>query len=228
VGKGVNRTKASWMDTLLSSAELAQLEPDIRSYLSGLMLNTTFTQGEAWIHAGLSRRYGLFWKPSDPVLILDTESRVGFSSQQEQDSFKARLGQGTDWSNQMDALGLLTDNSLALVEVKESSISLISAAQQLLCYHALFTEALANGSLSPSAVQGWIKRKQDVGLLPKAVYPLHHRVLTPVIAIPDPNPSWLSNWRTQLDPLSQQYPQLTGLRLWRLSANGEILQEAII
>lgn len=233
VGKGASRQPPDWFGQLLTAAQLAAREAELRAWLAQATasLNPDFFDNEARVHSGLARRYGQGWQPGDPVMVLDTEATIGFrpgpagSGTDEKKLMQAALSaQGIPWAKQLDALGLLPDGRLALIEVKAGPEGITAAAGQLACYLELFAAALAAGDLSVSALAAWLAQKQRAGLLPTgptvSTAALTH---VPVIAAPDRPDQWAARWTRALGRWS-----LPGLQLWRQDGEGRVVERTSV
>lgn len=179
------------------------------------------------------RRYGLLHESEDALLAVDSEVRLAFNSKAEREKYEAEARQRLGLSptarfpRKLDALGVLRDGDLALVEVKQEREGLVDAVTQTAAHMLRFSELRQEPTLS-SVVNEMITQKASCGLLPsnvtlRAAPPLR---LFPIIAAPDARTDWLERWREQVCPRLEGYHGLLdALRLWRVSEEGEILEE---
>jgi hypothetical protein len=192
--------------------------------------------GEAVAHAGMMRRYGLDHQRGDPFLALDSEVRIGFGSTRERGDFEAellgRLGPGMRGGlpRKLDALGMLPGGDVALVEIKAEGGGLDRAAAQVAAHVFAFGMLAQQAQYDLGAVLSLLARqKAAVGLLPPGTTVANGAPgIVPVIAAPDAKGDWLERWEDELSPACNAHPELLrGLKLWRLSPEGEVLEERI-
>jgi hypothetical protein len=227
-------------DRAWSSADLARLAPDLRAYLHAAhaRIAAAFTRGEAIAHAGLLRRYGLRHRPDDPLLAVDSEVRVGFPSQPDCRRFeaelRARLAPSRDGlPKKLDALGVLADGGLALIEVKDAVVDggdLTAAVRQVAGHVFTFARLrAAPGAETHRSLVRMIEQKVSTRLLgAHALGVAREARLVPVVAAPDTRPDWLRAWRDATAPARAAHRALLDdLRFWRLSPIGEVLEEAV-
>ena len=199
-----------------------------------------FTGGEGAVHNALMRRYGLLHTDRDPVLLVDSEVRVGFR----QDS---RHGTGTEHRaahqrqmerdlglpagqnhTKLDALGILASGELALIEVKDANGDIGEAARQLAAHLYTFGTLLHQGEHSlVEAVDGLVSQKASCGLIPSSpLLPwLTPTQLVAVIAAPDVPGDWALRWRAAIGKTLAHVPRvLYRVELWRLHASGDIAE----
>ncbi len=223
----------------LLPAQCAAMAPELQRHLEDAAERThrSFLDGEAVVHAGLVRRYGLLAGAARPFLALDTEARVGFDSKLDQHHFEVGLPglvglpPGEEMPRKLDLVAVTAEGGLLLVEVKADATGLQRAAWQVAVHVARFRALLASTPTWFSEVAGGLARqKQRVGLLGSAPLPnftVKPRI-HPVIAAPDLREDWGSQWRGELRPVLEASGQhLTGLRLWRLSPSGQLLEELL-
>lgn len=170
----------------------------------------SFVDGEAVVHAGLMRHYGPLADADAPFVALDSEARVGFDSQADQDAYEAALPAlvgipaHEDLPRKLDLVGLARDGRVLLVEVKADASGLSRAAWQAAVHVARFQTLLKGHPTWVNAVLGDLARsKARVGLLGQAVLgPFGaSAALTPVIAAPDTRPDWVAAWRREVAPV---------------------------
>lgn len=198
--------------------ELEELRPRLEAFVGRVVKTAAaaLTGGEAIAQSALLRRYGPFARPGDPFVALDSEVVIGFDTKVERtkadDALLAALGL-SQVHRELDAIGVLEDGAIALVELKALGGDLDTAVAQVATHRHRF------GSLH----FGWERRglgalgdaKAAVGLLPFAPRVSSPPRLVPVIAAPD----LPSSWRPRRPDLA------AGVRLWRLDEHGQIEEE---
>lgn len=221
-------------DHAVDVAALAALRPRLVSHLDGAVraAPAAFLEGEARVGVGMLRRYGPHGRHGDPFVALDSEAVVGFADEAEQAAYGARLRTalgafGGVSHDKLDVLGVLADGSIGLVEIKAADGDLGTAAAQVASHVHRFR---ALGREDPGWETGAIRRfavaKRAARLLPYAPRIATPTPIVPVIAAPDARGDWVARWRKALGPALARCPELlAGLRVWRLSPAGEILEE---
>ncbi len=219
----------------LDITELAAMSSALESHVhtAGRTTHRSFLDGEAISHAGMMRRYGPAHHAGDPLLAVDSEVRVGFGSMAERNAFendlRARLGL-TDQTNlpkKLDTLGILTDGSIGLVEVKEERGNVTRAAVQAAAHVHTFGQLIRqDGYDLVDVLTGMAMQKESVGLLPAQPTISPHPQLVPIIAAPDERTDWFDRWRRDTEAFRTAQPDLLhGVRFWRLSKTGDVLDE---
>jgi len=218
-------------------AALAALAPDLIAHVERAAEQThrSFLDGEAVVHAGLMRHYGPLARGEAPWLALDSEARVGFASRADQVAFEAALSRAVglptteSMPRKLDLVATDQQARLLLVEVKADATGLARAAWQGAVHVARFRSLLAEHPAWFSEVLGDLARdKAGVGLLGRSRLPGFNGAPTPtpVIAAPDERADWHSAWRREIAPVMEaSRGHLGGLRLWRLNADGQVLEE---
>lgn len=224
-------------------ANLTAIRTNLWDHLAAVHLKTrdAFTKGEAVSHNGLMRRYGLYFRPEDPLLAIDSEVRVGFKKHgpsdaatgtEHRDAYQASARGAIDLASaeipmKLDTLGVLPTGDLALVEVKDKDGDIRRALEQAAFHVHSFTELCAQADLV-KVVRLMIGQKIEAGLLPpEAAGRLSDKPrLIPVVAAPDDDhenfaAKWLADSATKRFVATT--PQLRDLRLWHLSKTGEII-----
>ncbi len=213
----------------LTVPELATVRGQLEPYLHAAALNNESFDIEGRLTAGLARSRGLLATEPAPFLVLDTEARVGFDSMSARRDYLAQLAaHGLGRYQELDVLGLLPDGRLLAVEVKVSRADLQLAARQVATYQRQLRDVRARGDLTPQTIHAWVHQKESCGLLARGVAPAAaDGPPVPAIALPDDDPGWLAHWRQALAPSRALHPvELAGLRLYRLSPDGRVLDEA--
>lgn len=214
--------------------DLAANEDLMRQHLETVAATAdpSFLTSEARPHGGLMRLYGLRHEDGLPLLAVDSEVRLGFDNQAASNAFRdtvrGRLGAGERIPSKLDALGVLPDGQPALVEVKKLGGDIHSACYQLATYTMFFEALHGSGHDLADVTSGMVTQKQSVGLIPPAAPPpvLSTRPV-PIIAAPDHRSDWLEKWRDATVARLNYGDLLTDLRFWRLSEDGEILEQAV-
>ena len=189
------------------------------------------------------RRYGLDHRAGDPLLAVDSEIQVGFrgegasSGTALRNRFVAELSQAIDLPGRAnsprkhDTLGILSGGEIALIEVKDERGDIVRAVYQAAAFVYRLNALLAQPSYDLSdVVTGMVAQKVGAGLIPPGTMavvasPLR---LVPIVAAPDARPDWANIWRSQSAKVRQQASNhLNGLRFWRLSPSGEVVDEAM-
>lgn len=223
----------------VTGEELPALRPLIEDQLRRAcgMVNQTFVRGEATCHAGMLRRYGLEFMAGDPFVVVDSEVRAGFDSMIEQATFEQQQRSLLDFSSgdfprKLDAAVVLASGELGIVELKAAGEDLRRAALQAAVHVGVFRELKAQRSSSylGEVVNGLLEQKACVGLLGDGQFPrlVDDAPVVPIIAVPDDRDGWADSWRKEVSPVVKTAgPSLAGLRLWRLSPEGQLAEEAI-
>lgn len=195
----------------------------------------SFVGGEGTVHAGLMRHYGHFADADVPFIALDSEAQLGFSRTPHREAFDATLpslvGLPTTEKvpKKLDLVAVDVTGRVLLVEVKADASGLIRAAWQVAVHVARFRALLAeNPAWISEVLRDVAAEKVRIGLLGRARLPTFTASagVTPVIAAPDLNDGWAIAWRKQLAPVvATSHGLLTGLRLWRVAANGRVIED---
>ena len=110
----------------ISFRTLGALEGELREYLrevgkllvDGSPRRGVFVKREAVCHAGLLWRYGHRWCAGDPLVLIDSEAQIGFSSRLRRDAADAairrrlQLRDSEPVPRKLDALGVLPRGTL--------------------------------------------------------------------------------------------------------------------
>lgn len=217
---------------------LRTLEPKFRAHLeraSRLLDNSpprlkAFLEGEAVTHAGFMRRYGHDWRAGDPLLVIDSEARIGFSSEGErlEDDAETRaqlqLDDAEPMPRKLDALGVLPSGDLALVEVKDAGGSIDRAIVQVAAHHVRYSR-LATRTRLRDALQTMIDQKVAAGLIPRQCFGLAPTLrIVPCIAAPDSSGDWPASWQAAFHKFDPNLQAVTpDRRFIRLDTDGLIL-----
>jgi hypothetical protein len=198
-----------------------------------------FTSGEAVSHNGLMRRYGMAFQAGDRFLAVDSEIAFGFrgddnysNGTEHKADYKADAGKDSDLPagisplRKLDALGVLPDGDVAVVEVKDAGGNLAEAARQATAHVYNLRQLMQSGGDLASVLNRMIAQKVELGLVSKVTYTSASKPkLVPVVAAPDPAPDWTDRWTAAVAPVRKRTCYLDGLRFWRLSTTGTILEE---
>lgn len=223
--------------------DLAELEPQIRKHLKACRHHAAshLIEGEAVVHAGMMRRYGLLADPRPTVLAVDSEAVIGFAAD---DSYKLGSAHKAAYTKnlkgdlfpqmevtlprKLDVVGVLPCGDVALIEVKDAAGDLLRGVHQAAVHvHRFRALAKQPGSDVAQILNGLIKQKTSVGLIPNSVQ-LRVRSrprFVPIIAAPDNQPSWWRSWLEKTRQFIDSTHTLTHIRFWRLSDTGEIEEE---
>lgn len=209
-----------------------------RSSIAGYLRRASEQVTERWLdkeskaHSGFMRRYGLCGN-GEPCVAVDREVVIGHSTDEvrrknrEQLRKSGRENKGRV-SSELDALVVLGGGKIGLVELKAAPEGLPDAAAQVLTYLDRFRQLQDHGGGTIHGVADLLAQKLDAGLVPK---PRGTKAfsgaaaLRPVIAIPDEAGRWMERWRSVIAKTGRE-AELADLVLWRLSPDGEILDEA--
>lgn len=226
-------------DVDFEHSQLTALANNLRDHVERAidLAHRSLLDGEAVVHTGLMRRYGLLADRKTPFLALDAEARMGFDSLADQQSFetmlseKVGLPEGADLPRKLDLVAVDHGGSLLLVEVKADATGLVRAAWQAAVHVARFRALIESDSTWFEHILGELARqKARIGLLGRATLPsfaVPPRVV-PVLAAPDTRENWLSCWRTEISPiLDAAKGHLAHLRLWRLDRTGQVIEDAL-
>jgi hypothetical protein len=230
-----NLTKSIFAKTWACD-QLMSLSPLLRAHLqSGAdkLKGSSFVTHEAKAHAGMMRRYGPLGRPEDPFRALDSEVRVGYDSEEKRKAFLRSLRQQLGLSEQvvlpekLDALGVLIDGSVALVEVKDRAGDLRRAAIQAATHVAVFQELKRKEPLLRRSLERLIDQKHRLELLGSAHRPnlAKDLPLVPIIAAPDDRSDWYERWTNSLPNDAGAMTLLGDLRFWRLDDEGAIAED---
>jgi hypothetical protein len=215
-------------------SSLAALEPHLQQHLQDCRASMpeAFTKGEAVVHNRMMRRYSLQHENLDPVVAVDCEVRIGFGSKAEQEAYigTARRDSGRSRPRsplgKLDAIGVLRDGDVALIEVKKEEGSLVTAARQVENHVYNFTRLLAEGHDLPGMLDLMVAQKTSLGLASEgAPRASSTPCLVPIIAAPDNRADWAAHWSSRVQPVIDASQYLGGVRFWRLSDDGEVLEE---
>jgi hypothetical protein len=215
---------------------LAARGDDLRAYLQAITCTADriFLDGEARLHAGLMRRYGLLAPADAPFLALDAELKIGFVNKAAQRAAtqavtdQIHLPAREEVPTKLDALGVDRAGRLLLIEVKHDPSGLDRAGWQAAAHRARFAALEAH---QPDWVRTTLASlagdKARVGLLGEGWAPpwTHPTVWVPVLAAADPQPDWARRWSAALAPVIRACKgALQGLELWRLGPEGQRLE----
>lgn len=189
---------------------------------------------ESSVHAGLMRRYGLCGVPDGGPLALDREVVIGHVDDEARRAKRSQLREAGHEnkgrvSSELDVLVVLPGGEAGLVELKEGPKGIPDAAAQVLTYLDRFTALRSQeGGNGLGGARKLLDQKLSAGLLPShscAAEFSGASAVCPVIAIPDIERGWPVRW---LEALAAFERKLPGLRLWRLSDSGEIVDERVV
>ena len=217
---------------------LDQIEDELRSHLVqiGNLLDyspkrrQSFLTHEAVCHAGLMRRYGHGCSTGDPLVVIDSEAQIGYSSRDRRDADDAEIREQLQLSRseaiprKLDALGVLPGGELALVEVKDTRGSIDRAIIQAAAHLVRYSHLLALGNVRDT-IQAMIDQKAAAGLIPRGCPRLEDTPrIVPCIAAPVDLSGWPSNWRRAIENCSREMRALLWDALFiRLDEAGRIL-----
>ncbi len=215
----------------VESALRAHLERCWRLLADSPPRRRAFVAGEADCHAGLMRRYGHHWRSGDPLVLIDSEARIGFASEAERRADDAetraqlQLDDAVPMPRKLDAVGVLPSGDLALVEVKDVDGSIDRAIVQAAAHQVRFSRLLTQGTLR-DAVLAMVDQKAAAGLIShQCPRPAHAPRIVPCIAAPDASPDWADAWRHAFDQCGRELrAALQDLVFLRLDAHGRILE----
>lgn len=226
--------------------ELAELETTIRKHLKACrdQAASHLIEGEAEVHAGMMRRYGLLADPQLAVLAVDSEAVIGFAKDDSYNTGTAHKAayntslkgdlfprRSVRMPRKLDVVGVLPDGHVALIEVKGAAGDLLRAAHQAAVHMHRFTAlAQQSGNDVAQILNGLIEQKISVGLIPNTI---ELRVqsrpnFVPIIAAPDDQASWEEAWLKKTNDFIKSTPTLKHVRFWRLSSTGEIKEECLL
>ena len=215
---------------------LRPLESEFRKHLdraSKLLDNSpprrrAFLKREAVTHAGLMRRYGHDWRSGDPLLVIDSEARVGGERREDDAEIRAqlRLDDSEPMPRKLDALGVLPSGDLALVEVKGVGGSINRAIVQAAAHRVRYSRLAARTRLR-DALQTMIDQKTATGLIPRGCPGLARAPrIVPCIAAPDCSDDWPVGWRAAFEKSGRRLRAVLGdLVFIRLHTDGHILEQ---
>ena len=218
--------------------QLNQIEDELRSHLEriGYLLKhspkqrQSFLKREAVCHAGLMRRYGYGWRSGDPLVAIDSEAQIGYSSSDRRDAEEAEIREQLQLSRsekiprKLDALGVLPGGELALVKVKDERGDIDRAIIQASAHMVRYSHLMAPGN-ARDTIQAMIDQKTAVGLIPRGCPRLDGTPrIVPCIAAPADQPDWPSDWRRAIKNCSRETKVLLNdVLLIRLDLSGCIL-----
>lgn len=196
-----------------------------------------FVTNEAACHAGLMRRYGHDWRSGDPLLLFDSEARVGFSAQgritgserRRADDPQTRkqllLDASVPMPTKLDALGILPSGDLALVEVKDAEGDIDRAIVQAAVHVVRYSRLMLDGQLRQT-LQTMIDQKAATGVIPRACpRPAQAPRIVPCVAAPDDSGDWPASWRRAFGKCGGKLRTvLANLLFIRIDADGRILE----
>lgn len=222
----------------IPGVELAGLHEHQEAHLRCCAEGVTrsFLDGEALAHAGMMRRYGLRHVPGDPLVAVDSEVQLGFASTVERTQFEEELRARFHLTKggiprKLDMIGLLPSGDIALVEIKEEKGDIVRAAVQVGAHMTAMSRLrLQEGNDLHEVLNGTVSQKVKVGLIPETSMPVTTpgSKLVPIIAAPvaTGDTTWAERWLRATASVRLAHPGLIdGLRLWRLSSSGEVLEE---
>ena len=219
----------------LDERGLADRSASIAAYLQTVAraADRSFLDGEARLHAGLMRQYGLLAPRDAPFLALDSELKIGFVDKAAQAAAtqavidQIHLPAGEEVPTKLDAIGVERDGRLLLIEVKQDARGLARAGWQAAAHRARFGALLAHQpDWLRTTLAGLAEDKARVGLFGEGWAPTWTAptVWVPVLAAADPHPDWAQRWSAALAPVIRACGgALQGLELWRLGPDGERL-----
>ena len=219
---------------------LGALEGELRAHLRSvgeLLANDApqrrraFVRHEAVCHAGLVRRYGHSWRAGDPMVVIDSEARIGFRSPERRTADDTAIRQrlhlrhSESIPRKLDALGVLPTGDLALLEIKGTRGSIERAVIQAAVHTVRFSRLMAGGNLR-NVIQAMIEQKTAAGLIPPGCPGLGETPrIVPCIAAPHPSCNWPARWRASVDACGAELAGvLPELMLVRLHPDGCILE----
>jgi hypothetical protein len=216
---------------------LRGLSARIQAHLSSVIrsIDARHLDQEAKVHGGLMRRYSLHAAPNDQWLAIDREVVIGHDTQAARDDMdrliRARLRIGEEANHrELDALGILRDGRVALVELKAGAgVSDLQTAAFQAASHVIRFQHLS--TVVPEwRVRFWelAQQKVSVALIPPTpLPPISGEAPVPIIAALDSRAEWKSIWREAIrDARARAGSLLDGLKMWRLAENGEVAEEA--
>jgi hypothetical protein len=221
--------------------ELDELEGAVRRHLERTIpeIHPKFRGGEGAVHTALMRRYSLSFGAGDLFVAVDCEAKLGFRGEdgrapgEVRGGYEEAAGRALGWSDplsarkKLDAVGILADGSIALVEVKKRRGSIAEAARQA-ATHAFHLGRFMQtpGCHLATMLNGMVAQKTHIGLLAPGAYRASSwPALVPVVAAPDDREDWVRRWTDAIARSRTASPPLAGLRFWRLSDEGEIVEE---
>jgi hypothetical protein len=194
-----------------------------------------YFKAESQVHGGFMRRYALEHRPDDACLVVDREVTIGYGSIDERKSIRLELEASLPSSlgenhTELDAIALLPAGEIAIIELKDlaSTEALATAACQAAAHVLRFTILDAKQASWRESLRGLSEQKVWAGLLPTAGQLAENARLVPIIAATDEQPvKWADRWRAAIRPTATAHATaLSNLRLWRLSRNGHLQDEA--
>ena len=192
---------------------LDQLEEEFRSHLVRIgqffdrspKRRQSFLKHEAVCHAGLMRRYGHGWSTGDPLVVIDSEAQIVYSSRDRRDADDAEIREQLQLSlsetipRKLDSLGVLPGGDLALVEVKNAGGSIDRAIIQAAGHLVRYSRLLAFSNLRDT-IQAMIDQKTAAGVIPRGCPRLNDVPrIVPCFAAPVASSCWAANWRQAID-----------------------------
>lgn len=216
-------------------ADLHRIGSDLRTHVADCtrMANRSFLNGEAVAHAGLMRRYGMGHRTGDPLLAVDSEVQAGFGSDLERRDFdnglraQLQLADNDTVHRKLDAIGILAEGDIGLVEVKAPGGDLVCAVVQA-AVHVQRLQRLNSNQADglPKILAGMAVQKVGVGLLPSVPHLVSEPKLVPIVAAPDEREDWFAIWKRETQLVRKTHKDLlVGLRFWRLDKYGELQEE---
>ena len=234
----MDHTPSLFSKTIFVS-ELGGLRATIEGHLRAcaIQANGSFVTGEALSHGGMLRRYGPFSDSTSPLWAVDSESRIGYDSRPERRLREAALrshiglGQRESMPRKLDTLGILADGNAAVVELKDATGDLERAVTQAACRVARFRELREReGYDLRDVIMGQARQRARVGLLSDQFPAMPAAFqLVPIVAAPVASVAWVSEWLAETTGVRARLAgSLEGLRFWRLSSDGALLEEHVV
>ena len=215
-------------------ASLAALEPRLRQHLDDCRssMPEAFTKGEAVVHNRMMRRYSLHHRKDDPVVAVDCEVKVGFDSKKQRQAYVDAATRDPGRSHpdsplrKLDAIGILREGEVALIEVKKEGGGLATAARQVEDHVFNFTRLLDERHDLAGMLDCMVEQKQGLGWVSDGASSAPTSpLLVPIVAAPDHQADWVSRWSSKIAPVANASDYLGDLRFWRLSNDGEVVEE---
>ena len=210
------------------SVDLVQWRDEMAQHLDRCALHASYEDGEGDIQGDFVRRYTLDARADEP-LVLDTEVQVAFAHVEARDVAEAAWRAshptffGRSKPRKLDALAVLPDRRIAIVELKREDGDIVQAVRQVGVHALRWRELLPS---THEAVAGLAAQKALVGLLPSGLQAPADAHLVPVVAASDARTDWAERWRDATATLRASEPVvLAGMRFWRLAQDGSIAED---